>query len=275
MAVPKIQPIDLQFDQAEISSYGLEIVSAKARLVQRSYRSDNHRVELHISIQGIYDPELRLDQPSEYEALSIVVEILEHPNGSVPSLAVPEHIHELDKRSRVEIVEQISMGYSNRLLHPNSIKFRLRCIESAQGDNDRFEPAGSPLTKFSPEVIGASRQCGCELKFHIANAGLFVYDTDDDPKEYDASYYLSGTYIACKRASEWGQYESAFDSLSTIFVDKDGFHLHKKSHNLYLSRDPRRKMRMSWAVSESTPHDQMSGRPNRLIVHCEGDDHYA
>lgn len=268
---PKIETIDLQFDQAEISSSGLEILSAKARLVQRSYRVDNHGAELHISLQGIYDPALKLDKPSEYETLSLLVEMLEHPNGSVPSLSVPEHLFDLDNRSRVEIVKQISMGYSSRLLNPQSMAFRLRCVESADGNDDRFEPAGSPLTKFRPQIVGAVRNCGCELKFQIANAGLFVYDTDDDPTESDASYYLSGYYAPCNMGSERPKRHSPFNTLTMTFIDKDGFHLYKKSHTLDLEHIPSRRMLVRWAISETTPHYEMSGRPIGLIVRCEGD----
>lgn len=256
---PKIDAIDLQFDEAEISSYGLEILSAKARLVQRSYRVDNHGAELHISLQGIYDPELKLDKPSEYESLSLLVEMLEHPNGSVPSLAVPERLFDLDKRSRVEMVEQISMGYSLRPLNPQSMTFRLRCAESAQGNDDRFEPAGSPLTKFRPEVLGAVRACGCELKFQIANAGLFVYDTDDDPGQYDASYYLSGCYSPCKKGSEKPKRHTPFDTIMTTFIDKHGFYLYKKSHSLDLDRIPTRRMFVNWATVRQ-----------RVITICRG-----
>ena len=272
---PKVEPIDLHFDEATMSSYGVELIAARARLVQRSYRVDNHAAELHLSVRGLYDPYLRLDKPSEYESLSLVVEMLKHPSGAVPSLAVPQRFFDLREKARFEIVEQISLGYSAKLYDPKVMKFRLRCIESASGNDDRFEPTGSTITKFQPEILGAKHACGCELTFQTANAGIFIYDPDDDPTEYDASHYLGGSYRPCQRTSVGDRYRAAFDSLSAIYVDSEGFQLYKTTHHLDLQYSPERRIPFSWAASESIPHYEFSARPKKLMIRCEGSNHGA
>ncbi|MDR6989122.1 hypothetical protein J2Y66_003637 [Paenarthrobacter nitroguajacolicus] len=262
---PTIDPVEIQCDAGDLSAYGLNIESVGGRLVQYETRS-GILSDVHLSLAGHLDSgPSALHQTTD---CALVLDLVKHPTFVTPAHVVLQAIHHRGRRRKIEVAQKISLGYRSTPLMARSLGLRVRCLDTAVGDDTHFRPLGKRLTKLPMEIVDTRRGCGCELKVARSHAGI-VLDDPTDPEWARAGYYLSGEFHPCSEASD-RKHRSWLNALVGTLYDGD-FQLERSVLDLNFEVKPDNHRVLQWAVADSTSMPNMAGTPDRVTVRWDSE----
>ncbi|MDP9936906.1 hypothetical protein J2T11_003274 [Paenarthrobacter nicotinovorans] len=270
MALPP-EEVQLQMDADEAATYGLDLRSVKARLVQGPSRNSLVWADLHVSLEGTLNPRLPREKFSD-DRFSLTLEMSKHPSFVTPAHVILEDIWDATKKRRIEIAQKISLGYRSTKLNPESVAFRLRCVDAAVGSDDWLKPLGKGLAKLAMQVDRTVRSCGCELKIRRSHARIVLHDPSD-PEWASAAHYLGGDLILCSRGSENPRHLRSSVLVATL-VDKEGFQLARNDHDLAFPSGASRHRSLTWAVAGDVDLPHLAGSPTAIRVRWDSDDEF-